>query len=73
MSDNKKIFIEGPQGAEVYLDGTYVGIAPCSTLKVTGSHTITLSKSGYKPKTYTVNVINDEKDLTLSFSELLAE
>lgn len=73
LSDNKKIFIEGPQGAEVYLDGTYIGIAPCSTLKVTGSHTITLSKSGYKPKTYTVNVVNDEKDLTMSFSELLAE
>ncbi len=73
LSDNKKIFVEGPQGVEVYLDGTYIGIAPCSTLKVTGSHTITLSKSGYKPKTYTVNVSNDEKDLTLSFSELTTE
>lgn len=73
LSDNRKIFIEGPQGAEVYLDGTYVGIAPCSTLKVTGSHTITLSKTGYKTKTYTVNVTNDDKDLTMSFSELMAE
>ena len=72
ISDNKKIYIEGPEGVEVYLDGTYIGIAPCSTLKVTGSHTITLSKSGYETKSYTINVGNDGNDLTMSFSELTA-
>lgn len=70
ISDNKKIYIEGPQGAEVYLDGSYIGIAPCDTQKVTGNHTITLSKSGYETKSYTINVGNDGKDLTMSFSEL---
>lgn len=73
LSDNKKINIEGPVGAEVYIDGTYIGIAPCSTNKVTGSHSITLSKNGYKTKTYSINVANDGNDLTLSFSELAAE
>ena len=72
ISDNKKIYIEGPEGVEVYLDGTYIGIAPCSTLKVTGSHMITLSKSGYETKSYTINVGNDGNDLTMSFSELTA-
>ena len=72
ISDNKKIYIEGPEGVEVYLDGTYIGIAPCSTLKVTGSHTITLSKSGYETKSYTINVGNDGNDLTMSFSGLTA-
>lgn len=73
FSDNKKIYVESPSGAEVYLDGTYIGVAPCSTFKVTGRHTLTLSKSGYQTKSYTVNVTNDGNDLTLSFSELLAE
>ena len=72
VSDNKKLFVEGPEGVEVYLDGTYIGIAPCSTTKVTGNHTITLSKSGYDTKSYTISVGNDGKDLTMSFSELTA-
>lgn len=72
ISDNKRLYVEGPQGAEVYLDGTYIGVAPCNTQKVTGNHTITLSKSGYETKSYTINVGNDGKDLTMSFSELSA-
>jgi len=72
ISDNKKLYVEGPEGVEVYLDGTYIGIAPCNTLKVTGTHTITLSKTGYETKSYTINVGNDNKDLTMSFSELSA-
>lgn len=73
LSDNKKIFVEGPEGAEIYVDGSYIGVAPCSTNKVTGTHTITLSKEGYQTKAYTVNVENDNNDLTLSFSELISE
>ena len=72
ISDNKKIYIEGPAGAEVYLDGTYIGIAPCNTQKVTGNHTVTLTKTGYETKSYTISVGNDGKDLTMSFSELNA-
>ncbi|HOO29151.1 MAG TPA: PEGA domain-containing protein, partial [Lachnospiraceae bacterium] len=52
VSGDEKIYVEGPSGAEVYLDGNYVGIAPVSTSKVTGSHVITLSKSGYQTKSY---------------------
>lgn len=72
ISDNKQLYIEGPAGCEVYLDGTYIGIAPCSTTKVTGTHTVTLSKSGYETKSYTITVANDGKDLTMSFSDLNA-
>lgn len=72
ISDNKKFYVEGPQGVEVYLDGTYIGIAPCSTVKIAGTHTITLAKAGYDTKSYTINVGNDGKDLTMSFSELIA-
>lgn len=73
LSDNKKIYVDGPEGAEVYIDGTYIGVAPCSTNKVTGSHTITLSRNGYLTKTYSISVDNDGNDLTMSFSELAKE
>ena len=70
VSGVQKIHIEQPEGAEVYLDGNYVGIAPVSTTKVTGSHVITLSKDGYNNRSYTVNIGNDGNDVTFSFSAL---
>lgn len=73
ISGVQKIYIEQPAGAEVYLDGNYVGIAPVSTAKVTGSHVITLSRDGYKNRSYTVNIGNDGNDVTFSFSELTQE
>ncbi|MCR5421997.1 MAG: PEGA domain-containing protein [Lachnospiraceae bacterium] len=71
ISGEKKIYIEQPEQTEIYLDGNYIGIAPVSTAKVTGSHVITLSKDGYQTKSYTVNIANDEKDITFSFSSLI--
>jgi len=73
LSDNKKVYVEGPSDVEVYLDGNYIGIAPVSTAKVTGSHVITLSRTGYQTKSYTVNIDNDGNDVTFSFSELVAQ
>lgn len=73
VSDVEKIYVDGPNGAEVYLDGSYIGIAPTSTPKVTGSHEITLTKSGYQTKKYTISVDNDGKNVTYSFSELIEE
>ncbi len=73
ISDTRKIYVQAPVDAEVYLDGNYIGVAPISTGKVTGSHTITLSRSGYITKSYTIYVENDKNDVTLSFSDLLPE
>ncbi|MFT3982689.1 MAG: PEGA domain-containing protein [Lachnospiraceae bacterium] len=73
LSETKKMYVEGPAQAEVYLDGNYVGIAPVSAAKVTGSHVITLSRNGYQTKSYTVNIDNDGNDVTFSFSELAAQ
>lgn len=73
VSDNKKLYVESPAGAEIYLDGNYIGIAPISTNKVTGSHVITISKSGYQTKSYTVSVDNDGNDVTFSFSDLVTQ
>ena len=73
ISGEKKIYVEQPTGTEVYLDGNYIGIAPAGTAKVTGSHVITLSRQGCQTKSYTVNIANDGKDVTFSFSALIEE
>lgn len=67
-----KVTIESPVGAEVYVDGNYVGIVPASFSKKSGSHEITIRKSGYQTRTYTVNVDDEDKDTSYSFSDLTA-
>ena len=70
---SNKVYIDSPKGVEVYLDGNYVGIAPVSFKKNVGKHTITLEKSGYTPKSYTIYLYNDGEDVTYRFSELERE
>lgn len=66
-----KVYIDAPKGAEVYLDGNYVGIAPISFAKEAGTHNITLRKSGYETRSYTIVVDNEEKDISYSFADLI--
>ena len=74
ISNTRKMYVDAPEGAEVFMDGIYVGIAPTSTIKPeAGAHVITLSKNGYRTKSYTVSVSDDDRDVTLSFSEMIAE
>ncbi|MCR5590906.1 MAG: PEGA domain-containing protein [Lachnospiraceae bacterium] len=74
ISDTRKMYVESPEGAEVFLDGVYVGIAPATFIKPErGSHVITLSKNGCITKSYTVSVADDDKDVTLSFSDLVLQ
>lgn len=70
---NNKVYIDAPRDVEVYLDSTYMGISPVSFNKTVGSHTITLRKSGYKTKSYTIYLYNDGEDITYSFTELEKE
>ena len=65
-----KVTIEAPVGAEVYVDGNYVGIIPASFAKKPGTHDVTIRKSGYKTRSYTVDVDDENKDINFSFSEL---
>ena len=65
-----RVYIDAPKNVEVYLDGNFVGISPVSFKKVIGSHTITLRKSGYVTKSYTIYLYNDGEDITYSFSDL---
>lgn len=66
-----KVFVDAPENAEVYLDGNYMGIAPMSFAKSEGSHIITLRRSGYETRSYTVSIDGEYKDITYSFAELV--
>lgn len=73
VSDYYKVYVDAPEGVEVYLDGNYVGISPCSFRKAEGVRVITLRKSGYETRSYTINIDNSEKDLSYSFADLVKQ
>lgn len=65
-----KIYIHGPEEAEVYFDGEYKGIIPVVFEKSTGTHTISIRKSGYITKSYTVPITEDNEDVDFVFPSL---
>lgn len=73
IDSDHTITVSAPEGAEVYLDNVYKGMAPCTFTKVIGSQTITLSDSGYVTKSYPVDILDDGKDVKLSFADLVKE
>ncbi len=68
-----KVYVEAPEGAEVYVDGNYIGISPVSFKKEEGSHVITMRKTGYETRSYTISVDAEEKDISFSFAELVLQ
>ena len=66
-----KVTIEGPEGVEVFKDGSYIGLAPVSFPKEEGSYIIILRKNGYQTRSYTITVDDSAKDISYSFSALL--
>ena len=67
-----KLYIDAPSGAELYYDGSYKGIVPCSFKKTAGTHVITLRKDGYITKTYTITLDNTTDNETYSFGAMTA-
>lgn len=65
-----RVYIDAPEGAELYLDGSYVGIVPVDFEKKTGTYIVSLRKDGYQTRSYTLQIDDSEKDVTYSFSEL---
>ena len=68
-----QVHIDSPVGAEVYVDGNYVGIAPISFKKEEGTHVITFRLSGYETRSYTISVDGEKKDVTFSFATLVPD
>lgn len=65
------VYIDAPEGAEVYVDGNYIGMAPTSFKKVEGPHVVTLRKTGYTTRSYTIQVDGEKKDISYSFADLM--
>ena len=72
-ANGSKITISSPVGAEVYMDGSYIGIAPVSVKKTQGVHVITLRQKGYETRSYTINITDLTSDESMSFSALEKE
>jgi hypothetical protein len=66
-----QVYVDAPEGVEVYVDGNYVGISPCSFKKTPGSHIIILRRTGYENRSYTIQIDEEEKDISYSFADLV--
>ncbi|MCR4891905.1 MAG: PEGA domain-containing protein [Lachnospiraceae bacterium] len=72
-STTNQLYIDAPMGAEVFFDGSYKGVAPCHFPKVSGTHVITLMRSGYITKSYTVTLGADSSNESYTFNALEPE
>ena len=70
-TSNYKVYIDAPDGVEAYIDGNYIGITPISFPKESGNYVVTLRKSGYQTRSYTLQIDDEEKDVNYSFAELV--
>jgi len=66
-----KVYIDAPDGVEAYLDGNYIGITPVSFNKTAGNFVVTLRKSGYQTRSYTLQIDEEKKDVNYSFTDLV--
>ncbi|MBQ3798356.1 MAG: PEGA domain-containing protein [Butyrivibrio sp.] len=66
-----KIYIDEPNGAEIYFDGSYLGMAPASTTKISGNHEVIVRKDGYETKSYRIHIDTEESDLSYKFPNLV--
>ena len=71
--EGSRLFIDAPKEAVLYLDGSYIGITPLSFDKITGNHTITLHRDGYKTVSYNILLDGQRQDKTYSFPDLLRQ
>lgn len=68
-----QIFVDAPVGAQLYLDGDYVGIIPTVFTRAEGKYMVTLAKSGYETKSYTISIDSSSNNSTYTFPDLVSE
>jgi len=66
-----KVYIDAPEDVEAYLNGSYIGLTPVSFPKTAGNYVITLRKTGYQTRSYTLQIDSEKKDVNYSFTELV--
>jgi hypothetical protein len=57
-------------GADVEVDGNYVGSTPAQVQIAAGNHTITVKKRGYKPWTRTMNVTGGNLNISADLESI---
>lgn len=66
------VYIESPEETEIYVDGMYIGIVPLSFPKKEGNYVITLRRTGYQTRSYSVSIDGDSKDASYNFAPLIS-
>lgn len=66
-----KIYIDEPNGAELYFDGNYIGLIPTNVAKVSGNHEVIIKKDGYETKSYRIHIDSESTDLKYEFPPLV--
>lgn len=64
------VYIDAPASAELYVDGSYVGIIPTNFAKKSGTYVVSLRRDGYQTRSYTLQIDDADKDVRYSFSDL---
>ncbi len=72
LTSGYTVTIKSPEGAAVYVDSVYIGIAPVTFSKSSGNKVITLTKSGCATKSYTISIPNAAGDQTYAFPDMEA-
>ncbi|WP_196805033.1 PEGA domain-containing protein [Butyrivibrio sp. VCB2006] len=66
-----KIYIDEPNGAELYFDGNYIGLIPCSVTKISGNHEFIVKKEGYETRSYRINIDKEETNLSYRLPDMV--
>lgn len=68
INRDNAIYILGPSGSEIYLDGTYLGTAPMDFEKIIGSYVITVIRSDGAVKNFNCSETDNGEDSYYNFS-----
>lgn len=71
VSTKNRVYIDGPTGAIIYFDDSYLGVAPLDFAMVTGQHTF-IVVSGTTVKSYTVNLVEGADDVRYDFTNKIS-
>lgn len=72
-TDGYYVYITAPSDVEVYVDNVYIGISPVAYAKKSGTHSITLRKTGYVTRSFNVEIANTSEDVRYAFDTLAKE
>jgi len=70
-SDSPLVYVDAPRGAQLYLDGTYVGVVPISFEKESGDHELSFRSEGYQTRSYTLYFDDGDNNMSFSFADLI--